>query len=110
MACENLIQVPTCFVETSRSCLDHVVTNLDEDELCHGVLDETPTNHVPLYAVIMVGDGSSPENEKGPNIKWQFIDDRKKETFLIILKEELLKIDLSQHPENILQALTNIHK
>ena len=43
---------------------------------------------------------------KNEDIKWHYIDDRKKEKFLQILSEKFSTIDLNEHPENILMALT----
>ena len=37
---------------------------------------------------------------------WQFINDAKKDKFIITLEKKLGKIDLSEHPENILASLT----
>ena len=50
--CNNLVDVHTCFTDTSRSCLDHILTNRDQDDILHGVLDYSPTNHLPIYAII----------------------------------------------------------
>ena len=51
VGCKNLINVPTCFTNLSQTCLDHVVTNLDTDITTYGVLDETPTDHLPVYVI-----------------------------------------------------------
>ena len=69
MGCKSLVNVPTCFTDESRSCLDHVVTNIHEDHIQYGVLDETCTNHLPTYAIVsgLVNQGDAPdptENEE----------------------------------------------
>ena len=51
IGCKNLIDVPTCFDKGSQSCLDHVITNVDQSNIVYGTLDETPTNHLPVYAI-----------------------------------------------------------
>ena len=52
IGCSNLVDAPTCFTDTSRSCLDHVITNSEQERVLHGVLDYSPTNHLPIYAII----------------------------------------------------------
>ena len=41
---------------------------------------------------------------------WRFIDERKKEKFLDILEQNLKNIDLSAHPEKLLDSLTSVTK
>ena len=108
IGCQNIIDVPTCFTDTSRSCLDHIITNVDQDNITHGVLDYSPTNHLPVYSILRDVTGGSPNKHKGDdeNIKWRCIDDRKKEEFLSTLTKKLSDIDLTKHPETILSALT----
>ena len=91
--------------------MDHVLTNRDEDRVQHGVLDYSPTNHLPVYAILK-GEGdpylNNPQLDKKNKEMWRFIDERKKEKFLSILEEKLLHIDLSEHPDKILENLTKI--
>ena len=108
IGCQNLIDVPTCFADASRSCLDHIITNVDQDNITHGVLDYSPTNHLPIYAILRDVTGGSTIRHKSldVNTKWRCIDDRKKEEFLNILAKKLSNIDLTKGPETILTALT----
>ena len=41
---------------------------------------------------------------------WRFIDERKREQFLNILEQNLKNIDLSAHPEKLLEYLTTATK
>ena len=52
IGCENQTGIPTCFSETSRSVLDHVVTNIDRENIINGVLDTSVTDHMPTFALI----------------------------------------------------------
>ena len=108
IGCKNLVDVPTCFTDTSRSCLDHVITNIEDDRIICGVLDDSPTNHLPVFAILR--DISGPlfrsKNVRDERVKWRCIDDRKKENFLDILAGKLSNINLTEHPDNILTALT----
>ena len=108
IGCQNLIDVPTCFEDRSRSCLDHIITtNIDQDKITHGVLDYSATNHLPIYAILNDIASSSQNSDKNDDtIKWRHIDDKKKEVFLNVLAEKLISIDLTEHPEKILAALT----
>ena len=105
VGCKNLIDVPTCFDKGSKSCLDHIITNVDEGNIVFGTLDETPTNHLPVYAIYKSGVNKS-KTQEDEVVKWRFIDDRKKELFLTMLEKKLSTIDLNEHPENILVSLT----
>ena len=108
IGCKNIVKVPTCFSDKSRSCLDHVITNIDQNEIIHGVLDDTPTDHVPIYAIFRGNNKSYKiKNEEKEQSKWRFFDEKKKDTFLNTLEGKLSDIDLSQHPDNILVALTD---
>ena len=110
--CNNLVDVHTCFTDTSRSCLDHILTNRDQDDILHGVLDYSPTNHLPIYAIIKgSGDPFYYKSQIDKNKeKWRFFDERKKEKFLSILEEKLSRIDMSKHPDKILESLTEATK
>ena len=55
VGCRNLIDVPTCFDKGCQSCLDHVITNVDHEKIQYGVLDETATNHLPVFAIFESG-------------------------------------------------------
>ena len=106
--CQNIVDVPTCFTDKSQTCLDHVITNIEEENIVHGVLDDSPTNHLPVFAILkgIIDSSVKKCNIKNDKTKWRYIDDRKKDQFLEILAEKLSKIDLSEHPENILISLT----
>ena len=73
MGCKNLIDIPTCFTNTSRSCLDHIVTNSNIDNIAHGVLDFSPTNHLPIYAIFKGNADPYLRIDKRNNVKWRFI-------------------------------------
>ena len=105
--CRNMVDIPTCFSETSRTCLDHVITNMDTENIVHGVLDDSPTNHLPVFAILKsITDPSIKKHVEKNEVKWRFIDDQKKEKFLNVLDDKFSKIDLNQHPENIIIDLT----
>ena len=70
-----------------------------------GVLDSSPTNHLPVYAILK-GKVERPKIKIDKQETSQYIDDRKKDEFLNILKYKLSLIDLNEHPEAILAALT----
>ena len=111
IGCVNLINVNTRFAENSRSTLDHIITNVDHDRIKSGVLDYPITDHLPIFSIVK---NQFHKLEKSPKKKdetfWQCIDDRKKEDFLTILEPKLLDIDLNEHPEKILAALTDATK
>ena len=96
-----MVDVPTCFTNTSQTCLDHVITNLESENIVHGVLDDSPTNHLPTYAILKgIADSSvRKRNQKIDNVEWRYVDDRKKQQFLDILAEKFSTIDLYDHPE-----------
>ena len=52
IGCQNMVDVPTCFSNTSQTCLDHVITNIENENISHGVLDDSPTNHLPVFAIL----------------------------------------------------------
>ena len=70
--------------------------------------DNSPTNHLPVYAIIrgIIDPSEKEPKDNTDEVKWGYIDDRKKEKFLNILADKLSTIDLNGHPENILLALT----
>ena len=89
-----MVDIPTCFSELSRSCVDHIITNLESNEIDHGVLDETPTDHVPIYAIYKGGNFSyKNQYEEKDEVKWRYFDDRKKEIFLDTLEKNLSTIN-----------------
>ena len=107
IGCENLIDTHTQFREKSRSILDHIITNIDQDRVTSGVIDFPITDHLPIFAIIKNQvDPIMNKNDKSKDTFWQYIDDRKKEEFLTILENKLKSIDLSEHPEKILESLT----
>ena len=97
--CQNMIGAPTCFSSTSQTCLDHVITNVECENILYGVLDDSPTKGKTDSSVRKC-------NVRDDKIEWRCIDDRKKEQFLRILAEKLSTIDLNEHPEFILISLT----
>ena len=104
--CQNLIHIPTCFSETSRSALDHVITNIEEGKIQSAVINHATTDHMPVFAMIKTQtNGHSTKNAKDEDITWQFINDKKKDEFIIALTEKLTKIDLNNHPEQMLADL-----
>ena len=107
IGCKNLTNIPTCFSETTRSILDHVVTSIDREKVKNGVLDTAVTDHLPTFALIS-GQNKNTQQEHGKSndVTWQFINDAKKGEFLTSLQEKLEKINLSEHPEKILALLT----
>ena len=105
VGCKNFIDLPTCFDKGSQSCLDHVITNVDHEKIKYGVLDETDTNHLPVYAIFESGADMS-KNTEEDGTKWRHFDERKKELFLTVLEKKLSTINLNEHPEYILKALT----
>ena len=50
----------------------------------------------------------SPPSDKTNEEKWRFIDERHKDKFLSILEKNLSKINLTEHPEKILNAVTKL--
>ena len=70
--------------------------------MVRGVLDYSPTNRLPVYAILKgIRDPSCNKTgiDKDKVEKWWFIDERKKGKFLSILEEKLSNIDLSGHPD-----------
>ena len=110
LGCENLIDINTRFAENSRSTLDHILTNIDKDQIISGVLNFPITDHLPLFALIRNQGNTSKKIDKEKEVLWRFIDDRKKEKFLTILEEKLKTIDQTNHPEKILEKLTEATK
>ena len=47
------------------------------------------------------------KRDENDNSSWQFINEDKKDQFLILLREKLLKINLREQPEKILASLTD---
>ena len=90
VGCKNLIDVPTCFDKGSQSCLDHIITNVDDDNIIHGAIDETLTNHLPVYAIYKSGGDKYRSQNDEKTAKWRYIDDRKKDLFLIMLEKNFL--------------------
>ena len=107
VGCENLIKVPTHFWEKGRSLLDHVISNIDPVRIQAGVLNNGKPGHLPTYAIVK-GHSSSKtnENEEADKQKWRYLDEKKKDHFLSILEEKLKHLDLNDHPEKLLSALT----
>ena len=107
IGCKKLTNIHTCFSETTRSTVDHVVTSFDSETIQNGVLNTAITDHLPTFALITSQNESTKAKQDHNNdITWQFINDAKKDQFLTSLQEKLENIDLSQHPEQILASLT----
>ena len=51
MGCKNLTNIPTCFSETTRSTVDHVITSIDRDKIKNGVMATAVTDHMPTFAL-----------------------------------------------------------
>ena len=113
IGCRNLITSHTRFSATSRSSLDHILSNMDDEKyLAYGVLDDAITDHLPIFAIIKshLKDVNISKDDS-PNPKtYQFIDENKKERFLEILENKLSNVDLTEHPDKILNSLTNSTK
>ena len=112
VGCLNLINVPTYFWENGRSTLDHVISNIDNDMIEAGVLNNGKSGHLPTFAIVhnqILPKMSSTENSHNTKEgeKWRYIDVRKKDKFIEVLREKLSSIDLSEHPETILKNLTS---
>ena len=107
IGCENLTNIPTCFSETTRSTLDHVVTSIDRESIKNGVLDITVTDHLPTFALITDQNrNTQKKHDQNNDMTWQFINDTKKDMFLTSFHEKLENINLSNDPEQILASLT----
>ena len=106
LGCRNLISVPTRFSANSRSTLDHINTNIDQEFLQSGVLDCPITDHLPIFISFQTSSENKDQNEKDEVLFWRVYDDRKKQTFLDILEEKLKLIDLNLHPDELLKELT----
>ena len=112
IGCENIIKTYTRFGKTkkgySRSVLDHILTNMDKDKFIGGVISYPITDHLPTFVVIK--QTFIPTENKREEPMWRFIDDKKKEKFLNILEQHLKNIDLTNHPEKLLECLTTATK
>ena len=64
IGCKNLTNIPTCFSETTRSILDHVVTSIDREKVKNGVLDTAVTDHLPTFALIS-GQNKNTQSKHG---------------------------------------------
>ena len=108
VGCQNLINIPTNFWADGRSTLDHTITSVDSDMIDGGVLNTGKSGHLPTFAILRnqnLHRTISPDDNNDAEF-WQFIDERKKEQFLVILEKQLTSVDLSKDPEAILASLT----
>ena len=111
LGCKNLIDINTRFAENSRSTLDHVLSNIDGDQITSGVLNFPITDHLPVFALIQNhANALGNKSAKKDMGMWRFFDDRKKEQFLLSLEKKLEGINQSDHPEKILEGLTEATK
>ena len=110
MGCCNLIKSFTRFEKKRRSILDHIITNYDENKIEHGVLLHTITDHLPVYAVLKcrTNSGLNVKNGLEKCVKWQKLDESKKEFFKDSLQNSLIFFDPTKHPEQMLADLTSI--
>ena len=110
MGCCNLVKSYTRFEKKSRSILDHIITNYAENKIEHGVLLHTITDHLPVYAILKCRTNSGHKDETEPEngVKWQKIDDSKKEIFKEKLQSSLMSFDPTKHPEQMLTDLTGM--
>jgi len=112
VGCKNEINAPTRISASSRSTLDHIISNLDAENIISGVINEPITDHLPIFAFVSnqcqnLSFSNTPKNEK---IMWRFFDERKKNDFLCKLEENLSDINMSLSPDDLLEALTNATK
>ena len=76
-----------------------------------GVLDFPISDHLPVFALIKNQTNALKRKiDKKNEVMWRFFDERKKEKFLSILEENLKSIDQSNHPDKILDELTDATK
>ena len=110
IGCKNFINSNTRFSGSSQSCLDHALSNIDDDNLCSGVINEPISDHLPIFVIAKNILDSPMKTKASENKKWRFYDDRKKEQFLSVLEENLANIDLTLEPDDLLESLTNATK
>ena len=104
LGCKNLIEGHTRISKTSRTTLDHIITNVEDSSLECGILNYTMTDHLPVFAIIK--DSQDDPGKKGDSPKfWQKIDDDRKDIFLEDLQGSLSSICFDNHPEQIMDDL-----
>ena len=103
IGCENLISACTRFDKTSRSSLDHIITNCGERKIKGGILNYPITDHLPTYALLNLGNSKvcRDESRETEPIYRRFINERKKEEFLMCLSKNLGIIDITLPIESI---------
>ena len=81
IGCEkNLINVHTRVFGKSKSILDHVISNVDKEDICNGVIDEPITDHMPIFAIVRNIFDNRNDAEK-ETVKRRFYDDKKRPFF-----------------------------
>ena len=77
IGCSNIIKIYTRFGRSkkgiSRSILDHIITNIDEDKVVGGVINYPITDHLPIF--IILKKQITPTDEKKDEAMWRFIDE-----------------------------------
>ena len=76
-----------------------------------GVINFPITDHLPIFAIFknQLNPFARKQDENNDRF-WRFIDEKKKDKFLNVLEGKLAEINLSEHPEKILTALTDATK
>ena len=73
IGCENLIDINTRFSAKSRSTLDHILTNVDQERILSGVLNYPITDHLPIFAVVKNQfDPNLTKKDENSNNFWRF--------------------------------------
>ena len=110
MGCCNLVNSFTRFDKKSRSILDHIITNYDQNKIVYGVLSHAITDHLPVYAILRCRTNRGLSVETGPEncVKWQRIEESRKDFFIEKLRTSLMSFDSTKHPEQMLTDLTSI--
>ena len=63
VGCRNLIDIPTHFWKTGQSTLDHVISNIDNDIIEDGVLNNGEKGHLPTIAIVKKHFESPPSDK-----------------------------------------------
>ena len=103
VGCEHLINSCTRFAKNSRSSLDQIITNCNDDISTAGILNTHISDHLPIFTIINLKDNCQLKDEPVRYI--QKIVDSKKDEFLQHLGSQLAKINLENNPESIMEDL-----
>ena len=108
IGCKNFINIHTRISGNSRSTLDHILSNIEPDNILSGVINEPITDHLPIFAIVRnILSSKMVKTPEKDSYFWRFYDDNKKDQFLQVLEDHFREIDLSQDPEKLLEALTS---